>query len=42
MDEKRQKILIRSLRTTGRLFNMLGSQYWTEKRERVKEDKKPW
>jgi hypothetical protein len=33
MDIKRQKILVRSLRTTGRLYNVFGSQYWTEKRE---------
>ena len=28
MDEKRTRILIRDLRTTGRLFNLFGEQYW--------------
>lgn len=37
MDEKRVKILLRDLRTTGRLFNSVGSQYWTDREGKEKE-----
>lgn len=42
MDEKRVRILLKGLRTTSRLFNVVGSQYWTEKREEKREDRNPW
>ena len=36
MDEKRTRILIRDLRATGRLFNLVGEQFWHED---IKEEK---
>jgi hypothetical protein len=39
MDERRVKTLIRDLRTNGKLFNSIGSQYWTDKREEGKDIK---
>ena len=36
MDEKRVRILLRDLRTTGRLFNSVGSQYWTDEEKEEK------
>ena len=37
MDEKRVRILLRDLRTSGRLFNSVGSQYWTDRETKVKD-----
>ena len=42
MDEKRTKILVRSLRTTGRLFNSVGDQFWHEKREETRKEQIRW
>ena len=36
MDEKRIRILLGELRTTGRLFNLVGEQFWHED---IKEEK---
>ena len=37
MDEKRVKLLIRDLRTTGRLYNSVGAQFWTDKEMKEKD-----
>lgn len=39
MDERRVKTLIRDLRATGRLFNSVGAQFWTDKKEKGKDIK---
>ena len=38
MDERRVKTLIRDLRTTGKLFNSVGSQYWTDEADKKEKD----
>lgn len=37
MDERRVKTLLRDLRTTGRLFNFVGAQYWTDVKKEEKD-----
>ena len=37
MDERRVKTLIRDLRTTGRLFNSIGAQFWTDRKKDEKD-----
>ena len=41
MDEKRQKLLVRSLRETGKLANEVGEQFWHEE-EPVREERAIW
>ena len=41
MDEKRQKLLVRSLKETGKLVNGAGEQFWHEEVP-VKEDRATW
>ena len=41
MDEKRQKVLVKSLRETGKLVNGVGEQFWHEGIP-VREDKGEW
>ena len=38
MDEKRVRTLIRDLRTTGRLFNPVGAQFWDTKKPKGKKE----
>ena len=41
MDEKRQELLVKSLRRTGKLVNEVGEQYWHEQVP-VREDRAIW
>ena len=42
MDEKRQKLLTKSLRATGKLVNGVGEQFWHEEEETGREDRAAW
>ena len=42
MDEKRQKLLVKSLKKTGKLVNGTGDQYWHEEEEPKREDRAQW
>ena len=43
MDEKRQKLLVKSLRRTGKLVNDTGEQYWHEEVSAPnREDRAVW
>ena len=41
MDEKRQKLLVKSLKRTGKLVNGAGEQFWHEE-EPVREERAIW
>lgn len=42
MDEKRQKLLVKSLKRTGKLVNGAGEQFWHENDEPQREDRARW
>ena len=43
MDERRQKLLTKSLRATGKLVNSVGEQFWHgEEKETGRQDRAAW